>query len=270
MIGAGSQLELLIPGGWRAIDLRRCYSRLFVRGDSHTSRLNSGTSGIGALPFGAKFKLAPGPRPNSVDANWSSGSDRTLNFSIFFFFFPLLSNRAERDAPTKAAVQRRYWKSREYAMDIRRTYATVTRRERWLRVQHRRGVLDTSCLLGIVTFLTEYGNKEGSLGAAPPPRIAHHLGRTFTITRNGVGDWWGGGRSKSAFLGFFFTSPRRVDNPETAPDFSRDQDGGEGCTILDQSHLPIVHLHFNRKKVLFMSNISFCKYFLQIYNLTFW
>lgn len=109
----------------------------------------------------------------------------TLWISLFLFF--LLSNRTEQDAPTKAAVQRRYWKSREYAMDIRKTYATVTRRERWLRIQHRRGVLDTSCLLGIVTFLTECGNKEGSLGAAPPPRIAHHLGRTFTITRNGVG-----------------------------------------------------------------------------------
>lgn len=189
-----------------------------------------------------------------------------ISLFFFFFFLPLLSNRAERDAPTKAAVQRRYWKSREYAMNIRKTYATVTRRERWLRIQHRRGVLDTSCLLGIVTFLTECGNKEGSLGAAPPPRIAHHLGRTFTITRNGVGTDPGGGRSKSAFLEFFSSLPIALLTMKRTRFFSwpRRRRGLRYFRWESLANCPD-----NRKKVGFTSNISFCKYFLQLYNLTF-
>lgn len=88
-----------------AMLLSSLYARL-----SHF-RLNSGTNGIGALSFGAKFKLAlgPYPRPNSVTTRTDFRADNRHTLNVYFSFFLLLpSKRAERDAPTKAAVQRRY------------------------------------------------------------------------------------------------------------------------------------------------------------------
>lgn len=195
-------------------------------------RLHSGTSGIGALPFGAlsfgaKFKLALGPRfyPRSEFGRIRTQSTRTdlraaigyhtlvnLYFSFSFSFSSCETRRtrcayeSRSAAPLLKEPRMRHERSQNicYGHEERKVTAGITqaRRARYL-----------SCLLGIVTFLAERGNKEGSLGAAPPPRIAHHLGRTFTITRNGVGTDRGGGRSKSAFLEFFFfffTSPRRA------------------------------------------------------------
>jgi len=151
--------------------------------------------------------------------------DPVTESSDFYQLFPLSPLCAERKPQQRCSVVRLRavrapWTSQNicYGHEERKVTASTTR-----------GVLDTSCLLGIVTFLADQATKKGVLVLYHyrvlirplPPIVVHHYRR-----RSGGHCWWWTSAPMALrnLCRAFLLASRRIVNPQVVL-FLRDHTG---------------------------------------------